>query len=112
MKLLSLPPIFIEWLIRALGWSPIGKLIDFVIEEGMDAPLVGKHLIGTITALNEGGSANVRTSTGEIFTLLPRHVGFGFYYLRVGKIAAYLLSDSHQPSTGDSRTAQGILALR
>ena len=112
MNILSLPPVFFEWLVRALGWSPIGKLIDFVIQEGMDPLLVGKHLIGTITALNEGGSATVRTSTGEVFTLLPRHVGFGFYYLRVGKIAAYLLSGSQQPSIGDTRTAQGILALR
>jgi hypothetical protein len=95
-----------ELMVRTLGWSPIGKLIDFVIQEGMNPLLVGKHLIGTVTALNEGGSATVRTSTGEEFTLLPRHVGFGFYYLRVGKIAAYLLSDSQQPS------AQGILALR
>ncbi len=105
-------PTCIEVLVKTFGWSPIGKLIDFLIEEGRDPLLVGRHLIGTIAALNEGGSATVMTSTGEVFTLLPRHEGFGFYYLRVGKIAAYLLSDSRHPPIGDPRTAQGILALR
>jgi len=78
---------------------------DFLIEEGRDPLLVGRHLIGTIAALNEGGSATVMTSTGEVFTLLPRHEGFGFNYLRIGKIAAYLLSDSRHPPIGDPRTA-------
>jgi hypothetical protein len=109
---LSLPPTFVGWLVRALGWSPIGKTVEFVIEEGEDPLLVGKHLIGAITALKDEGSATVKTSAGEVFTLLPRHVGFGFYYLRIGKIAAYLLSDSQKLSNGDSRSAEGILALR
>jgi hypothetical protein len=105
-------PTCIEWLVRTFGWSPFGKLIDFLIQEGRDPLLVGKHLIGTITSLNKGGSANVTMSTGEVFTILPRHVGFGFYYLRVGKIAAYLISDTGHSPTGDLRIAQGILTLR
>jgi hypothetical protein len=112
VSLLPLPPAFIEWLVRLFGWSPIGKSIDFLIEEGMDPLDVGKHVVGTITTLNDGGSATVRTSAGEILTLLPRHVGFGFYYLRVGRIAAYVLSDVIKPQTADSRRAQGVLALR
>jgi hypothetical protein len=109
---MALPSILVEWLVRALGWSPVGKPIEFVIEEGMDPLLVGKHLIGTINSLNEDGSATVIASTGESFALLPRHTGFGFYYLRVGKIAAYLLSDPLSRLSVDARTAQGTLALR
>ena len=80
-----------------------------LIEEGFDPSLIGKRLIGTVTSLNTSELATVTTAAGDAFTVGARHVGYGFYYLRVGKIAAYLLDSSR---AGDSRVAQGILALR
>jgi hypothetical protein len=109
MRLATLIPIGIERLIRAFGWTPVGKLVDLLIQEGFDPSLIGKRLIGTVTSLNTGGLATVTMASGDAFTVGARHVGYGFYYLRVGKIAAYLLDNS---PTGDSRVAQGILALR
>jgi hypothetical protein len=108
MHFATILPVAIERLVRAVGWSPIGKSIRLVIEEGQDPALVGKRLIGTVTSLNADDSATVNTSAGESFLVVPRHVGYGFYYLKVGKISAYLIADSR---VGDPRIAQGMLSL-
>src|SRR5271168_2086784 len=109
MRLAKLIPIGIERLIKAFGWTPVGKSVDLLIEEGFDPSLIGKRMIGTVTSLNTSELATVTTASGNAFTVGARHVGYGFYYLRVGKIAAYPLDNSR---AGDSRVAQGILALR
>ena len=88
--------------------APIGKSIGFLIEQGQDPALIGTRLVGTVRSLNADDSATVSTSAGEMFIVVPRHVGFGFFYLKVGKIAAYLVADS---PAGDPRIAQGILSL-
>jgi hypothetical protein len=77
----------------ACGWSPIGRSVRLLIEEGQPA-LINTQLIGTVTSLNADGSATIINSAGESFLVVPRHVGFGFYYLKVGKISAYLITDS------------------
>jgi hypothetical protein len=109
MRFTALIPGGIEQLIKAFGWTPVGKSVDLLIEEGLDPSLIGKRLIGTVASLNTGGLATVITASGDSFTVGSRHVGYGFYYLRLGKVAAYLLDNSR---SGDARVAQGILALR
>jgi hypothetical protein len=108
----AIVPREIERLVRASGWSPIGKRVDLLIEEGRSS-LVGTRLTGTVTALTPGSSATVSIATGEVFTVGPRHVGYGFYYLRIGRIAAavYLLANLQSPLSGDVPIGQGILAL-
>src|ERR1700722_12481258 len=108
MRLAKLIPMGIERSIRALGWTPVGKSVDLLIEEGLDPSLIGKRLISTVTSLNANETATVAMASGGAFTIGPRHVGYGFYYLRVGKIAAYILDRS---LAGDPRVAQGMLAL-
>jgi hypothetical protein len=108
MHFASIFPTCIERLVRAVGWSPIGKSIGLLIEEGQDPALFGTRLIGAVKSLNDDGSATVNTSAGESFLIVPRHVGYGFYYLKVGKISAYLVADSR---AGDPRIALGILSL-
>lgn len=108
MRLAKLIPMGIERSIRALGWTPVGKSVELLIEEGLDPSLIGKRLIGTVTSLNANETATVTMASGGAFTVGPRHVGYGLYCLRVGKIAAYLLDSS---LAGDPRVAQGMLAL-
>jgi hypothetical protein len=108
MRFATIFPTFVERLIRAVGWSPIGKSVRLLIDEGQDPGLIGARLSGTVTSLNADGSATVINSAGESFLVAPRHVGYGFYYLKVGKISAYLIADSR---VGDRRIAQGVLSL-
>jgi hypothetical protein len=109
MRLATLIPLGIERLIKAFGWTPVGKSVEFLIHEGFDPSLIGKRLMGTVTSLSTGEHAIVTVASGDVFTVGTRHVGYGFYYLPVGKIAAYLLDNSR---AGDPRIAQGILGLR
>jgi hypothetical protein len=111
MRLAALIPIAVERFIKAFGWTPVGKSVDFLIDEGLDPTLIGKRLVGTVTSLNtdEPATLAVTSPSGDTFTVGARHIGYGFYYLRVGKIAAYLLDNSR---VGDPRVAQGILALQ
>jgi hypothetical protein len=109
MSLAAFIPIGIERLVKAFGWTPVGKAVDFGIEEGLDPSLIGKRLTGTVTSLNTSELATVTAASGDAFAVGTSHVGYGFYYLRLGKIAAYLLDNSR---AGDSRVAQGILGLR
>jgi hypothetical protein len=71
MHFATILPAGIEKLIRAVGWSPIGKSVHLLIDEGQDSALVGKRLIGTVTSLNADGSATVITSAGESFLVVP-----------------------------------------
>jgi hypothetical protein len=105
MNFAAIVPLGIERLVRALGWSPIGKKVRLLIEEGRSS-LVGTRIIGTVTALALDSSATVNTTTGEAFTVKARHVGYGFYYLRIGTIAVYL-----ETPDSDVPIGQGILAL-
>jgi hypothetical protein len=109
MRFIALIPIGIEQLVKASGWTPVGKSVELLIEEGFDPSLIGERLIGTVTSLNTSDLAIVTMASGNAITVGSRHVGYGFYYLRVGKLAAYLLDNSR---AGDARVAQGILALR
>ena len=113
MHFATIFPRCIERLVKAVGWSPIGKSIGFSIEEGLDPALLGTRLIGAVQSLHDDGSATVSTSAGETFLIVPRHTGYGFYYLRLGKICAYLVADSRGERTrgGDPRIAQGMLSL-
>jgi hypothetical protein len=110
MRLAALISIAVERFIKAFGWTPVGKSVDFLIEEGLDPSLIGKRLFGTVTSLSdEPATLAVTSPSGDTFTVGARHIGYGFYYLRVGKIAGYLLDNSR---VGDPRVAQGILALQ
>jgi hypothetical protein len=84
------------------------KSVRLLIDEGQDPALIGTCMIGIVKSLETDGSATANTSAGESFLVVPRHVGFGFYYLKVGKINAYLFADSR---VGNPRIAQGMLAL-
>jgi hypothetical protein len=108
MHFATIFPTCIERLVKAVGWSAIGKTIGLLIEEGQDPELMGTRLMGTVKSLHDDGSATVKTAAGESFLLVPRHVGYGFYYLRIGKISAYLIADSRG---GGTPIAQGILSL-
>ena len=108
MQFAAILPTSIERLVKAVGWSPIGKLVDLLIVEGRDPGMVVKRLIGSVSSLNADGSAAVNPSTGDSFKVAPRHVGYGCYYLRIGRMAAYRIADSR---TSDGRMAQGMLSL-
>lgn len=96
-------------MIKGFGWTPVEKSVDLVIQEGLDPSLIGRRLIGTVTPLNTSELATATTASGDAIAVGTSHVGYGFYYLRVGKIAAHLLDNSR---AGDSRVVQGILGLR
>jgi len=113
MRVSKVIPDIVENAVKFFGWSPIGKAVRLRIEGGKTANLIGSTIEGKILSLRSDGAAVIDTGGGKI-DVKPRHLGYGFFYLRMGRIGVYLIDESTCGSIieSDPRIAEGILSLR